>query len=230
MKCCVCKRNIASGVDAQKMIVEYQQPDGTIKVFGYQMPDGSLSEATGFILRAYHHKHFHIVRKREGRGDAVTGRVLNGVPTGYQIESMILSREEFEALGITEDEAREQGTAYLSERIDRLRECARRIGKGVGDGTVLEAFWAEERGGPYRHTHHLRLEVYQLRAHLRFAHGIEQDPRTIKRNDIHDIHAAIHADEAQAATAAERQADPGYQEPAEANWRDAVEVEAGELT
>lgn len=231
IKCTVCKKNIASGVDAQKAIVEYLQADGSTKIFGYMMTDGPLTVATGQILRAYHHKHYHMARKREGRGDAVTGRVLNGVPTAYDIGSLALSREEFEALGLTEDQAREQGTAYLSARLEKLRDLARSIGKGVGDGTVLEAFWAEENGGPYSHTHHLPLEVYQLHAHLQFAHGGEaHGPMQGVRRHIHTLHNELHAKQALTAITAARDTDPGYTTPAEHDWREQVAVDVQELT
>lgn len=223
MKCCSCKRTIAAGVDAQKMIVEYRQPDGSIKIFGYGMADGPLTKATGQIVKAYHHKHFHVVRKREQRGDAVTGRVLAGIPTGYDIGNLVQSREEFEALGLTEDEARARGTAYLSARLDTLRAVATRIGKGVGDGTVLEAFWADEHGGPYRHSHHLRLDMYQLRAHLVYAHGVPQHGLT--GMPLQDAHDELHARAALEQTWAARGADPGHVEPAERDWRDQAVAE-----
>ena len=47
MRCCHCKRLVAAGVEAQKMIVEYLQPGDTTKLFGHLMPDGPLSAATG---------------------------------------------------------------------------------------------------------------------------------------------------------------------------------------
>jgi hypothetical protein len=229
VKCCICKKAIASGVDAQKAIVEYLQADGSTKIFGYMMPDGPLSAATGQILRAWHHKEFHVQRKREARGDAVTGRVLNGVPTAYDIGSLALSREEFEALGLTEDQAREQGTAYLSARLDKLRDLARSIGKGVGDSTVLEAFWAEEHSGPYSHTHHLPLEIYQLRAHLQYAHGASPYSEA-GRVEIYALHNELHTRQALTAITAARDTDPGHTTPAEHDWREQVVVDVQELT
>lgn len=205
MRCTVCKRNIAAGVDAQKMIVEYGQGDGTTKVFGFMMADGPLTAATGQLLRAYHHKHYHALRKREARGDAVTGRVLAGGPTAYEIGDVLHAN----------------GTAQYTERLALLGAVSRKVGLPVGDLTVLEAFWAEENGGPYPHTHHLRLETYQLMAHLRYAHG-----------HTHHIggsalatHDELHAQAALAEAQRQRLNDPGHAEPPERDWRDQAVVD-----
>lgn len=190
MKCSSCKRNIAAGAEAQKMIVEYVQGDGSTRIFGYMMADGPLSEATGRILRAWHHKHYHVERKREARGDALTGRVLAGGPNAYDIADMVLTREQAYALGLDPTDEPVVTTAHLSDRLTKLREVARSVGKAVGDLTVMEAFWAEENGGPYEHGHHLRLENYQLFAHLHYAHGVPGD-RTIV--NVHAEHDRLHA-------------------------------------
>lgn len=227
MKCVVCKRPISAGADALKMVVEYIQADGSVKLFGYMMADGPLTTATGQLLHAFHWKCLHIVRKREARGDAVTGRAaLGGVPTGYDISAAVLTRDEFEALGISMDEARDR-TAGLTARVTLLREVARRIGKGVGDATVLEAFWADEHSGPYPHSHHLRLEVYQLRAHLLYAHGY--DFTTATRAGVHIIHDELHAKAAAVHTAAVRAADAGHTDTAERDWRPHVAVDIDDI-
>lgn len=74
MRCFHCKRTIAAGAEAQKMIVEYQQRDQSVRTFGYLMPDGPLTAATGQILRGWHGKCFHIVRKRQNRADNAAGQ------------------------------------------------------------------------------------------------------------------------------------------------------------
>lgn len=211
MRCCSCKRNIAAGADAQKMIVEYRQSDGTSKVFGYMMPDGPLSTATGQIVRAWHHKHFHVQRKREARGDAVTGRVLNGMPTGYEI---------------ADSDSRD-----VSERLDRLHDVARRIGKAVGDPTVAEAFAAEERGGPYPHSHHLRMETYQLLAHLEYAHGFNGVAKRLIEiaGNAQQFHDERHAQWALLQTRLERTNDPSYEDPPERDWRDQQVLDIDQL-
>lgn len=214
MRCTHCKGNIAAGADAAKMIVEYTQPDGSVKVFGFGMPDGPVSEATGRLLRAYHHKHFWVVRKREQRGDAVTGRVLSGIPTGYDIAGLVLTRDEAGALGLSEGEARAQGTAYLTARLDALRAVAARIGKPVGDPYVQEALRADEHGGPYPHSHHLALGTYQLLAHLHHAHGRERVDAGAQA-----LHNELHAQAALAGTQRARLADPGHADPGERDWR-----------
>lgn len=205
MKCCSCKGNIAAGVEAQKRIVEHQQPDGTLIIFGYMMQAGPVAKATGRIVRAWHHKCYWIVRKREHRGDAVTGRVLPGVPTGY-------------------DNAVD--TETISAEIDKLREVAARLGKAVGDPTVTEAFRAEAHGGPYPHTHQFRLDTYQLLAHLTYAHGL--DPHSLS-GSAHVNHDALHVQMALNRITDDRAQDPGHIEPPHRDWRDQVAADITEL-
>lgn len=182
MKCNVCKTNIAAGVEAQKMIVEYIQDDTTTRFFGYMMSDGTLAQATGRIVRAFHHKCYHAARKRAARGDAVTGRVLAGGPTAYEIT----------ALGLDPGDIGFLDTRQYSAKLDRLHAVAQRVGKAVGDLTVLEAFWADEQGGPYDHGHQFPLETYQLMAHIGYAHGHAVSPgQSVAR--LHDrLHAQLH--------------------------------------
>lgn len=218
MKCNVCKRNIASGAEAQKMIVEYTQSDDTVAVFGYQMPHGPLTAATGRLLRGYHHKCFWLIRKREHRsGDAVNGRSLTGVPTAYEIGDLVITRDEADALGLTDEQVRARSTSYLTDRLTALRELARELGKGVGDPEVFEAYQAQLHGGPYPHTHHLPLDLYQLRLHLDWAHDAETVHLTPPQ--LHALHGQLHATAAQQAAQAERDSDPGHVEPAERDWR-----------
>lgn len=186
------------------MVVEYVQDDGSSLFYGFMMPAGPLTAATGRLLHGYHFKCFHVVRKREARGNAVTGRVLQEVPTGYEIAGLA-------------------STSVITDRVEQLQAVARRIGKGVGDPTVLEAFWAEENGGAYPHTHHIPLEMYQLRAHLLYAHGVEPDGL----RKLHDLHNTLHV---AAAHAEARCADPGHVEPITSDWRDQHVASVEELT
>lgn len=224
MKCSSCKRNIAAGAEAQKMIVEYVQDDGSSKIFGYMMSDGPLSSATGRILRAWHHKHYHVERKREARGDALTGRVLSGGPTAYDISEMVMTRAEMTALGLDPTDEPVAGTAEVSRRLDQLRDVAHRIGKAVGDLTVNEAFWAELYGANYEHTHHLRLDNYQLFAHLAYAHDVPGDLTIAKPHDLHD---QLHARMRQQAIARDRAAEQD-QDPQTRDWRDQFTAELRE--
>ncbi len=200
------------------MIVEYSQPDGSLRLFGYMMSDGPLSAATGQMVRGWHHKCYHVARKRESRGDVVTGRVLAGTPTGYDVTGLVLTKDDMQALGITPAEARDRSTAHLSASLERLRAVAEAMGRGVGDARVQEAFTASERGGPYRHQHTHRLDAYQLVAHLEYAHGLA-DARLLRPGGaLQDQHAELHVREAQAAVRADRLADAS--EPAgERDWR-----------
>lgn len=196
MRCNLCKRPIASGVEARKMIVEFTQPNRTTKLFGYQMPDGELTAATGVLFRGWHNRCFHVVRKRAARGDVVSGRILSGaVPTGYDL-------------------AAGQGTELLSVRLAQLQEVARRIGRAVGDPAVTEAWRADEHGGPYPHVHELPLDTYQLHAHLRYAHGVEELTAPAR-----SVHEELHARLALEATRTARDNDPGHRPPEDVDWR-----------
>ena len=196
------------------MIVQCRQGDGSLRVFGYMMSDGPLSAASGRIVKGWHHKCFWVARKREARGDQVSGRVAPGTPTGYSIDELVLTRDDLVALGITAEQARGQSTVHLSESLARLRQLAQRLGKGVGDATVQEAFQAAERGGPYPHVHHHRLDAYQLLAHLQYAHGVAE----VGHIPAQDQHVELHARMAQEGVHARREAD-GEPEPRTTDWR-----------
>jgi hypothetical protein len=219
MRCASCHRNIAAGVEAQKMIVEYEQSDGSIRIFGYMMSDGPISAATGQMVRGRHHKCFWIAKKREAKGDAVTGRVVAGGPTGYDIAQLVLDRDDLAALGITPEQARERSTALLTARVNRLRAVAEGIGKGVGDPQVQEAFAADEHGGPYDHQHHHRLETYQLIAHLEYAHGLKDLKLLRTQSGIQDQHAEMHAQQSLSNIQKDRLADD-EPEPRTRDWRE----------
>lgn len=218
MRCTSCHRNVAAGAEAQKMIVEYRQDDGSSKVFGYMMSDGPISAATGVMLQGWHSKCYYVAKKREARGDAVTGRVVAGSPTGYDIGQLVMDKDELTALGLTPAQARERSTVHLSARVQRLRALAEWAGLGVGDARVQEMFLADEHGGPYPHQHQHRLGAYQLVAHLRFAHGqgmgIDQTLGQLQHS-----HAELHAQAALDAIRSDRLRD-GEPEPRTTDWRE----------
>lgn len=222
MKCDSCHRNIAAGVAAAKMIIEYLQPDGSIKTFGYMMPDGRLSQATGRILRGYHSKCWWIKTKRAARGDLAT------VPSGYDIEQILPSSAEIEALGLTTEQAIARG-AQLSAHVEQLHTIARQVGLPVGDPTVTEAYQAHQRGGPYPHTHTTTLDAYQLRAHLRYAHGRELTDRH-DAGPWREVHNELHARQALAATEAVRHADPGHVDDTATDWRTQTVADVSAIT
>lgn len=216
MRCAACQRNIAAGAEAQKMVVEYRQSDGSVQVRGYQQPDGPLAGATGVMVAGWHSKCWFVNKKREAKGNAVTGRIIAGAPTGYDVGDLVLDRDDLAALGITLEQAREHSTVQLSAKVARLRTLAQAMGKGVGDLQVQEAFTAAEHGGvPYSHDHHHRLDVYQLIAHLEYAHGV-YDARLLSTSGaLQAQHVALHA---QARVAADRIADHEA-EPVTRDWR-----------
>lgn len=224
MRCTSCQRNVAAGVEAQKMIVEYQQGDGTSRLFGYMMSDGPLTAATGQMVRGWHHKCYWIAKKREARGGRVTGRVMAGGPTGYDIDQIALSKDDLVTLGITWEEAMQRGTGQLSARLARLRNLAAVLGKSVGDAHVQEAFLADQHGGPYPHHHEHRLDVYQLIAHLEYAHGMDAPEFSRRRAGLQDQHAELHAKAALAELVQQRQEDGDLELPTR-DWRDQHVVE-----
>lgn len=175
-----------------------------------------MSAASGlYITRDWivTHNCYWVAKKREARGNAVTGRVVAGGPTGYEIDQLALSKDDLTILGITAEEALRRGTGQLSARVGRLRELAELLGKGVGDPQVQEAFAAAERGGPYPHHHTHRLDTYQLIAHLRYAHGeagVGEWP--------HERHAELHAQAARHCIVADRVADDEHLRTTD--WRD----------
>lgn len=191
-------RNIAAGAEAQKMVVEYQQPDGSVKVFGYMMPDGPLDKATGAMIRGRHSRCFWAAKKREAKGDLVAGRVVPSGITGYNT---------------IDDEAQ----AQLHDKIEKIRTLAESMGKGVGDPQVTEAFNAQERGGPYPHVHHFRLDTYQLMAHMIYAHGFDENG-VLRADRLADKHVKVHARTALDDIRALRQAD-GEAEQTTRDWR-----------
>lgn len=229
MRCCSCQRNIAAGAEAQKMIVEYQQSDGSSRIFGFGMTDGAITQATGRMVKGWHHKCYHVARKRAARGDAVTGRVLADTPTAYNIRQFVMSKDDLDALGLTVEQARERGTLYLSTKLNRLREIAASIGKGVGDPTVQEAFAADEHGGPYAHQHTHRLEMYQLIAHLEYAHGITDAKLLHSHGGLIDLHGELHVSRTQHDIRA-RRLDEAEPEPQIRDWRthDTAELAQGQ--
>lgn len=67
MKCGVCRRDIRRGAEEQKRVEYHRQADGTVKVFGYQMPDGPLAAATGPLVKVIHSKHYWAAVKDQAR-------------------------------------------------------------------------------------------------------------------------------------------------------------------
>jgi len=233
VKCHSCKGTIAAGAEAQKMAIEYTQPDGAVKVYGYQMPGGPLVNATGVLLRAWHHKCWHVTRKREARGDARTGRVLGegALPSSYELAARraphLLPTVEGPLLLSEDDLTGERSAdAILVERVEELRQVAREVGKPIGDPEVIEAFRAKRHGGPYPHSHQMPLEVYQLLAHVRYAHGYYGDD--VIARGAQNVHAMLHAEmQAQQALRAAvdvRADDPGHEsgvaDRPDTDWRE----------
>lgn len=66
MKCSDCHRPV-SAADAKRRAEYRLQPDGTIKVFGHDMPDGELTAATGQLVAVKHSGCYWAARKREQR-------------------------------------------------------------------------------------------------------------------------------------------------------------------
>lgn len=76
MKCQVCRRDIRRGAEEQKRVEYRRQPDGSVKVYGYQMPDGPLSAATGPLVKVIHSKHYWAESKDQARGGPHAGGAI----------------------------------------------------------------------------------------------------------------------------------------------------------
>jgi hypothetical protein len=58
---------LTPGIEMAKRAEARRQPGGEIKVFGVNMPDGSLSQAAGELVWVKHSKHYWADEKREQR-------------------------------------------------------------------------------------------------------------------------------------------------------------------
>lgn len=167
MRCHLCKRDIHAGSEQAKMVLEYEQTDGTVKSFL------SGESATGRIVRGWHGKCIHQVKHREGRGgDAAGGKSSQGA-TVYDIEE------------ITD-------TRFLSEQAEQIRGLASLWGMAVDDWAFKEKYRAYCQGGVYDHSHQTRPPFYQLPAHMQYAHGFvvaEAD----SFEGLSDLHAQEHS-------------------------------------
>lgn len=79
MRCNVCKRPIRRGVEEQKRVEYRQGPDGSIRIFGYQMPDGPLQEAHGPLVKVIHSIHYWQEVKEERRGGPHAGGAISAL-------------------------------------------------------------------------------------------------------------------------------------------------------
>jgi hypothetical protein len=210
MRCTYCKRPISSGVEKTKMIVSYQQEDGSTSIFGYLMADGPISSATGRLLQAWHHKCYHIVRKRVARGGQVTGRAAAGViPDAYD--------------PMAQQDTTTPGSDRAVRRMQDLRDFATQRGMGFGDTALSEAYQAHLNGGPYEHVHVLPVNIHQLLAHLHYAHGI-QEPGS----GMQFTHSALHAGAAKdRLNASKEDLEPTPEHPID--WRTQTTVEISDL-
>jgi hypothetical protein len=79
MRCASCKRQIRRGVEEQKRVEYRRMPDGTVKIFGYQMPDGTLAEAHGQLVRVVHSVHYWAEVKAVRRGGPHAGGAITAL-------------------------------------------------------------------------------------------------------------------------------------------------------
>jgi hypothetical protein len=74
MRCCYCPREIKGQMEVAKRVEYREWPDGEERVYGENMPDGTLNQAQGRLIKAAHQKCYWAVWKRVNRGgDAVQG-------------------------------------------------------------------------------------------------------------------------------------------------------------
>jgi hypothetical protein len=91
MRCAICKRQIRRGVEEAKRIEYRQQPDGSVKIFGYQMKDGSLAEAHGPLVKVIHSVHYWTELKAARRGGPRAG----GAISAWEQDSIEEAHEDF---------------------------------------------------------------------------------------------------------------------------------------
>lgn len=68
MRCALCKLPVRRGAEEHKRVEYHQMPDQTVKVFGWQMPDGPLAAASGQLIKVLHSKCYWAAVKAERRG------------------------------------------------------------------------------------------------------------------------------------------------------------------
>ena len=72
MRCRFCQRAILPGQEQRKRVQFHRQDDGTVKVFGVNMPDGPLDSATGRVEFLAHSRCYWADKKRPLRQAADT--------------------------------------------------------------------------------------------------------------------------------------------------------------
>jgi hypothetical protein len=219
--------------------VEYEK-DGEVTAYGFGQKAGSLDAPDkGKMVRVFHFKHYQIALKREGRGgDAVTGRGMGAIPTAYDVHLMTANADDLKALGVTEEEARQHSTAFLTEQVQKMKNLAADIGSGADSWDVKELYRAIEKGVAsksvgvwisegYDHKHTKPIENFRLHSHLNYAHGVTMDPSTPSR-ELAELHGQLHAKMSQRATVADREQDPGEDVPNRTvrEWPAAQPIEA----
>lgn len=144
MKCEECRRSVAAGIEAQRMVAEYLQDDGTAKLFGHQMPGGPIAKATGRLVNGWHNRCFHARRRRQARDDAAASRALDFLPTSYDVAQQAITGEDRRALGLAETEAHDR-VAGLADEL-HARAALRR----TTEQRLLDPAYAEPASTDWR--------------------------------------------------------------------------------
>lgn len=79
MKCGDCLQEIKRGLEERKRVEFHRQPDESVKVFGVNMPDGSLEQAIGKLIRAEHQKCYWAHKNKETRTAAAEVRATEAL-------------------------------------------------------------------------------------------------------------------------------------------------------
>ncbi len=130
MKCGECRRSIAAGIEAKRMICEYLQSDGTTKVFGLQMPDGPLTQATGQLTRGWHNRCYWALRKRNLRDSSIADLAA--------------------AMSIPEEEARRLVTGPQQHTFDPAEMQARAMLRRIVDRRQADPGFAQPQPSDWR--------------------------------------------------------------------------------
>lgn len=216
MKCHRCQRPINPGQEASRRIEIRQGPPdpetglASERVFGMNMADGKLADATGPLKSVYHQKCYYVVAKAD--------RSRTGV-SGY-------------------DQAAWDSPEQRAQAGARARELAHQLGTGSGDTRINEIIIAERHNGPYAHRHTRRLPVFQVPAHLRYAHGqdLADDKLVFAAMPSPDVSASLHASHDHLHVIQERERteeakrhDPGHRERLETDWREQETRDVGDV-
>jgi len=111
-KCAKCKKILANGTEAQKMVTEFIYPDKSID---FTVPsEGLKAKAGGRLHLCYHYKCFKVLAKLERRTQdegSLIGK--EGTPSAYNVSDFVMNKNEADDKGLSVEEAAAQSTEQI---------------------------------------------------------------------------------------------------------------------